>query len=647
MSSRLWALGAAALIVGCGGAKPASTPLAKSKETARVARVAPLTSVSAPPGLFAVARVKNPGGLADIAAAWSGLPIDWRHVLAREAPKFERIFVSGAPLDFAAMLDPASRLEPHVLYAFSFGVSSADAVASFFRDQGGPVADLGGGTYRARVGDDLVCLAGPALGAAQARVVCSDEAESVDALAPYMSRGLATETLGTSEIHAFVTVEPFRRRYGSQVALVKTMGVPFALRELSLDDEKFDRALRDVLYGLADEVTALTHDLDRVELDVSLAPSGNDAIVAFSVSFAGQESFSSKAVARAAARAEPPANIFWKLPADATAAGFMGRSDPDTMRPIAASLRALADGWLEHQKLAESRRAPLLDALERVLVASPHAAYATVPAGLAPAPPIRHVSAFANFVRRAATGEIVVVDEGGDRVVALSSALVKALSDKTFREQLVKNHVFEAGELPVLRERPLGGKGAPKGAMVFELELPPPATSSSAGTKPTLRNADPASRARGKKQRSAEALSPPRGKNPEVAAEPFCAVLVVVPDGPLYWFAVGTDERALLARIAAAQTGSGSTMSSRRELAALRTDPVLSGGFSSLEAILGPVLEHLGRGPNPLLQLPHRGQVPLLWRGVADAQGPRFRFEGHVPRALIEDVVALAASTAP
>lgn len=629
MSSRRWMKQTMVVLAvgsgGCAGSKPASAP-APEKSPAKVmlvARPAPLTPVAAPPELFAVARVRNPGALADTVAAWSGLPIDWRHLLAREAPEFERIFVPGASVDFAAMLDPASSLEPRVLSAFSLGVSSADAVASFFRGRGSPVTDLGGGAYRARVGEDLVCVAGPALGPVRARVVCSGDAEGADGLAPYLSRGLAAEAPGASEIHASLRLSPFRQRYGAQLALVKTVGVPFVLRELSLNDDRFDHALRDALYDLADEATALVRDLDQVELDVSLGPVGDEAIAAFSVAFSGQESASAKSLVRAASRAEPPPGIFWKLPTDAVSAGFLGRGDPEFMRPVAARVRALADGWLAHHGLSDARRGPLVDAIERALVVCPELAYASLPLPAEP-PARRPMSDIARIARTMATGHLGVVSEGGDRLVALSSAVVKALADKKFRDELVHARVMSEGEVPVLRQRPArGGKGLPKGSLTFEIELPSPVA------------APPPPPARGKKARPAKKAPAP---------EPFKAVLVAVPDGQQYWFAFGTDEASLLARILATKAGSGPTLSSRQDLVAIRTVPVNATGFTSISAFLGPLLSQAPRGASRLSDAPHGGLTPIPWRSAAESGGPRIRTELRVPRAAVEDIVALAGA---
>jgi hypothetical protein len=51
--------------------------------------------------------------------------------------------------------------------------------------------------------------------------------------------------------------------------------------------------------------------------------------------------------------------------------------------------------------------------------------------------------------------------------------------------------------------------------------------------------------------------------------------------------------------------------------------------------------------PAVLGRLPHRGETPMLWRIAVDAKGPLVTAAIRVPKAVVEDVVALAASHLP
>jgi len=623
-----------AVVTGCGGAKPepvAPPPPAASEATAAPAeKAAPLSPVSAPPELFAVGRVGNPAKLFDTAIAWSGLPVNWRALLEKAAPGLPQIGALEAPIDAAAMLDPTSGETPRVLWAFAFGVASTDAAAQSFRQQGFRVSAERGGVFSIDNGS-LRCLDVPALGAAAARVVCSDRAEGVDALATYLARGLPTESFGASEVHIHVSAEPFRRRYGAQLALVRTVGVPFALRELSLDHPRFDRALRDALYGAADDLIALAYDLDRLDLDLTLTPERDAVDLGTTLVLSGQRSFWGQEMARAAGQGGPPMDAFWKLPGKSTAATYGAYADPDHVRGIALALRDLLDGWLDYQGLPESRRAPLVSAFEESLTTGAKSAHASFPAEL-PAgsdPRSRRES-----VRASIGTQLLVVDRGGDKLARLVSEVGKALSDRSFRDHLVKNKLLSADAIPVLRERaPKGAKGLTPGTKAFELTIPAALADMS----------EPASAAAGK--------TPVAGKKPKAAmpGESLSFVLLVVPDGELTWFGFGGDEKAISARLAEARAGSGEALATREGLAPLRAETALSAGFTSLASLISGAQAPFGADlpigdAKAMDQLPYRGQTPVLWHARTDAQGPRATLSARVPRAVVQDIVALTAS---
>lgn len=642
MSMVRFAVGAWAVVlsVGCGGAKPlpAAPPAPASSALELSAPLGPLTPVAAPPELFAVARVLNPARVADTSIAWSALPVNWRSMLFKAAPGVDTAAVFDAPVDFAAMLDPSSGEEPRVFWAVSYGAPSVDAATGFLRKQGGTVTPLPGGAYLVKVDSHVVCVTARALGAAPARVVCSDEGDSAQALVPYMTRGLPMMSLGAAEIHAHVVAEPFRRRYGSQLALVRTVGVPFALRELEVDHPKFDRALRDVLYGLADEITALAYDVDRLDLDVGLEPSNDAVFVKTSFGLVGKRSWWAQMAANAADHQAVAPEAFWKLPGDATSGTFSTYSDPDRIRGVAAALRELLDGWLDYQGLSQGRRTPLVDAFEQAMTTGAKSAYVTLPVP-PPAGPVGHGER--EQVRLALGAHIMVVDQGGDKFVRLVSEMAKALGDAKFRDHLAKSKVFSGVKLPAARERaPKAVKGLPAGSKVFEVEIPAAAFSEAEGLAQKL--GEPA---------LANPKKDSKAKPAKAKGEPLTVLIVTVPDGALTWFAFGTDEKLLETRLLEARAGTGDTLQKRDGLAALHTDMVVSGGFSSLGAVLSQLgskfTEGKGAGDSAALaRLPHRGATPMLWRATVDAHGPTLSAAMQIPKAVVEDIVAFAASQA-
>jgi hypothetical protein len=634
-------LGVIGVLVSCGGGKqePAQSA-AVAREEPAVAPLPPLVPVAAPAELFAVARIPNAAKTADTGVAWSGLPMNWRGLLDKAVPGLDRAAVLGAPVDFAAMLDPTAVAEPRVEWAFAVGASSTDAAATFLRSQGATVTSEAAGAYRAQIGKDLSCLVVRALGTAPARVVCSDSAVNADALAPYMSCGMTTEAISaSSEFHAHVTGEPFRRRYGSQVTLVRTVGVPFLLRELSLDHPKFDRALRDVLYGLADEVIALAYDLDRLDIDATLAPGGNELDVATTLSMGGQRSWWAQTAVAVSGSGNVAPDMFWKLPEDTTAASYTVFSEADRFRGIAASLRELADGWLDYHKVTDRRRTPFAEALEQFISTNAATVSASLPddaaeAAATSAGAAGHSHADPVESMRATVGQrLFVLDRNGDRVVKFASEFVKVLGDKAFRQHLVTTNVAPATRIPTAKERaPKYPKGLPPQTKAFELQIPASALQ--------------AASLMGRSGRGRQSAPPV----PEKPGESGSVFLVAMPDGPLTWFALGTDEKAIEARLAEIKAGTAGTLAKREGLGALKTEKAMSAGFSSLASLVASMRSSFGDKAAPtresLTLLPHKGEAPLLFNAVSDPKGPRLTATARVPRELVEDLVAMAASTA-
>jgi hypothetical protein len=585
----------------------------------------PLTPMPAPAELFAVARIANLEKAADTAISWSGLPMNWRSLLEKELPGISRIAVMTAPLDFAATLDPASGETPKVHWAFAVAAPSTDAAAGFFRQQGVAVVSREAGAYQATIDKNLSCVVARALGAAPARVVCSSELSDVEALWPYMTRGMPTESFGKSDVHAHVSAEPFRRRYGAQVGMVRTVGVPFLLRELSVDHPKLDRALHEVLYGGADEIVALAADADRLDFDIAVAPSSDMLDVSMAFSLSGQKSWWSQTMAKASGQMGAPPDTFWKLPATSTSGSYNTYADTERLRGIVLSLRDLLDGFLDYQKMSEARRRPFVDAFEKAATSGGKGVAATLP--VTPATAVAASSSDEVQMMKAAIGQhLGITEKGGAEAMAFFSEATKAIGDKGFRNQLVKKHKIPANVLPTARERPLTGKDLPKGGKRYELTLP-----GALFTEGKLSLEQAGKKAKGK------------------VGPPLTVHLLALPDGPLTWIAIGTDDKALITALTGARAGTGPTLATREGLTLLRTTPSLSGGFTTLAAILGSIDERLSHSGNERFaidKLPHLGLTPILYTltSTMKGPGPSTTVVARIPKAVVEDSVGLAAT---
>ena len=91
----------------------------------------------------------------------------------------------------------------------------------------------------------------------------------------------------------------------------------------------------------------------------------------------------------------------------------------------------------------------------------------------------------------------------------------------------------------------------------------------------------------------------------------------------------------------------------RDGLTDLRTEKAISAGFSSLASVVPSLTSGLAAGgeslggPRVLGRLPHRGETPVLYRLLLDANGPKMTVSAVVPQAVVEDVVALSVSQMP
>jgi hypothetical protein len=610
-----------ALVTACGGGRPEPSDPSDGPSGATRQEPDVLTPVNAPADVFAVVRASAPERLVDAGMKWGGLPFDWKVLLTKEVPGVDAVVDFEAPVDLVAMIDPSSGIEPHVLFAVSVGVSSVEGTLTFFQERGEVVKRS---ERVVQLGPDLTCSVERALGQAPARLVCSDDGDAVRALAPYMTRGLPMESLSDADLHARVLAEPWRRRYGAQAALLRTAGVPLALKRIALDHPRFDGALRDVLYGAADEVLALFDDLESVTLDLTLAPDERHLQSTFALNLRGARSFTAAAIATSAARIDTPPESLWTLPSEVTSAAFAHSwGDVASYRPVVDALAALANGALDYLGVGERQRRPLVDGLSAALlmdqaVVSGHL-LASPRTGRGDAPEAVDLAA---ALREEVGHELLIIEGPVDPYLDFLSALRGVSGDPRVRGRVEELVGIPKGALPTLRERgPKGATGLPRRTRVFEFALP------------------------------AQLLGDTEG--PSV---PF--VLVLVPGTERSYVGLSADEEELLAHLEALQKGEP-RLGLRAGLATVRKGHALAGGFVTLLGILAEVDSPLAdvarsssRGGAPVrglsrragVILPHRGETPVAWRIVPQAEGPRLTLSFEVPRAVVEDVTALMGS---
>lgn len=613
--------------IGCGGSTTQTQPAAPeggggAGNLAGVPAGTPdLSPVAAPAELVVVGRLNNPAKIVDTIAGWSKLPVDWRQLLAREEPGLERVVYLDAPVEFAVALDPnGSGQFPQPLAVVSVGLTSLQGAVDFARQKGEPVRQVRAGIYRVGSGGDSCALAASA-GKAPARLVCGERPEDVDGLLPYMTRGLPNQQLGSADFHVELRAEPIRQRHGRELRQLKLLA-PFAVRDFSLDNARFDRALKDAAHGVAEELIALAEDLDTMVIDASIR---GDAIESnWTLRFRSSGSWSAQTLAAAGQRSGAPSENFWKLPGDADSASFAVGMDPKRYEAIRRTLAELLDGWLEHERVPRKVRDDLVDLVEEAFKTEGASAYAS-----GSLPFVAGGKSDADMARQAARAtvgwHVMAIQDKPETYKKYLGNVVRSYNDPQFRKLLETRLHVKPKELPKLATR--GARGLPAGSTVYELSIPP-----------ELFDGGP----------------PPAGVRKPPPGKPIAFVLVVVPQGQTTWLGLSADEKVLTEKLNLALKGAAEkSLASRPGLASLKTTSAVSGGFFSIASFLGGMQTWFARGdggdPEQIFAaMPHRGRTAITHLAVVkrEGKGVTAQWKIQIPKGVIEDAAAAGPALA-
>ena len=371
-------------VAGCGGQKPPANTGGGSEggggsagQTVAEGPAPDLSPVPAPADLIVMGRMKNPAGMVDTVMSWAKLPMDWRGMLAKQEPGIDQVVHFEAPVEVAVALDPTGSGDfPQPFAVVTLGLRSLDGALDFIRREGETVRQVRAGVYRVGSEHSPSCAVAASVGAAPARLVCGDRPEDVDALLPYATRGLPNEKMGAADVHLEVRAEPLRRRYSRELRQLKTLATPFVLREMSLDDPRFDRALADTVHALADEVLAVAEDVDSLSVDASVQ--GNKGMIesTMALKFRAQSSWTAQSLVEASKRSAAPSDLFWKLPLDASAGTYSAGVDSKRYEGMRRTLAELLDGFLSHENVPRRVRDQLGDLIEHAWVSNASSVYA-------------------------------------------------------------------------------------------------------------------------------------------------------------------------------------------------------------------------------------------------------------------------------
>jgi hypothetical protein len=624
----------AATWVGCGSSK--TEPVTPDQRGAGQGALAPeqptLTPVSAPAELIAVGRVKNPGEFLDSMAGWSKAPLDWRAALAKEEPGIERVIKLDAPIDVAVVLDKSSGMTPKPpLFAVSFGLVSWDAALAFARQKGEPLRKVQEGVYA--LGDEPSrCFVARALGSAPARFVCGDEPADVQALLPYMTRGMPRETFGTSDVHVELRVDPVRARYARDLRQLKSL-VPVALSHMAIDVPRVDRAMGDALHALADEANAIVDDVQRLDLDIKLLRNTGSAELSGSVQFRKQTSWTAQTLFEREPSAPP--ELFWALPRDASAAGFVYPVSPVRYEKIRRTFGELVDGLLEHEKVGRAVRDQVLDVVTESFKTD--APWARAEGALPPATPPKLGSAADEArerLRQQLGWHVAAVAQKADTHLADVAKLVKIYGSPELRRLLEKRAKVKLQHVPTVRKRAPRVRGLPAGSVAYEITVPGQFFDAE----------DFGSAMRRDWPRPEKPPVQPKAKPP--SAKPLPIVFLIVPDGDRTWFAVSTDEKLLVEKLTKLKT-QADTLAARPDVTALKSQPARAGGFFTINSILSGTPFAGTASTRVASALPHHAETPIPYKVTTTPGAARsLIWSATVPRAALEDLGGLVTTLA-
>lgn len=609
-------------LLGCASPAPPVTPVA-----APVVSAAPVTKeeppdlapVPTPPELFALARFKKPQTAIETVGAWANFPFKLRDVLPAEMKGLEGVVAWDAPLEAAMALDPLGEGKvPEPLAVVSIGLTSLDGALEFARAKGQSVRRVRAGVFRVGDSDDVSCAIAASIGATPARLVCGHRVHDVDGLLNYATRGLPNEPLPNLDFQIELRLETVKKKYEAELGSARLL-TGFLLRQVQVDNPRFDRALSDVAYTLVDETTAFVHDLDKVRLDANIDTQKNLANVRFDLKFAGQKSWLVQASSETLAMVEPPPDLFWQLPADSTAASFGVGWKPGRLKPIGRTLADLLDGYLESEKMPSALRDQASHAIEAMFDVNTKQVRAQGELSEFPQDPLLAAD------YRVFGWQLAAVESDPKPMFALFDGLTSALGSRDLARLLKQRISVEPTLLPKFSAHGVQVKGFKPGAKAYRVDIPVELFNKFAKTQLNLPTAPVA-----------------KGK-PKPVAKSVPLTLIVAYDGARTWVGASPDEKAALKRLESLKDPKSALLRTRDGLDALKNTPRAAGGFITLSRF-GGQLAAMGRdgdGSKLVTALPHHGETPILFSYDLNASGPEITTGFSVPRAAVEDIGAL------
>lgn len=657
-------------LVACSSAPPTpDTPQPTATAVTTPPPATPDTSpVPDPQDMVGLVRWRSPKAAIDSLASCLAAPEQMvslvRDALPQEIAKdfFRReadparlasVLALDAPVDAVAVLDAGNRRKP-AYGAIAFGVTSLDGAKAAFEKEGTLTEE--NGMWMVKNRSHEVCALVRSAGPTPARVVCSDDAKSVIALAPWLARTAPTLAPAPSGLHAELRLAPIEAKLGGLAR--DQLGQLGALAtETKTGNAKVDRALQDAAAGLAGEASKLMSDLGKGVLSVDLDPQ-KCLTVGAALELRGTSSFVAQTLAERPGRAIEPPAMFWKLPKDADSAFWGVGGDPSRMQPIVRVLKDAITGGLELAKVggADDHKA-LTDLLDVTLGIDVVSVSASGGAGIGMGflATMQKADMGGSEKRQPLQKEVDgVLKSVGWTLVGVkapSATIEKALGDfvavynrpglqKPLAELLKK----EDKELkpPTIKKVAAPAKLG-KGAVAYELKFTTPPVDRSL-KQPTVVSIE----ADGKPTKPVKAPPPPKKEKATITMH-----VMVVPDGDTTWVSLGFDKDLLQKELLLVKSGAAAdTLASRADLAPLKAKKTVSGGFFTLAPAVR-ALDAVAQSNDPSMReakdiqrmvgaLPNKGLAPIFFTSSYDQAAQRAWMSVEIGKPFFADLGKLA-----
>jgi hypothetical protein len=628
----------ALMLVACSSSAPSATSPAagagaaggESVEAPSAEARMELEPVAAPRELVARATWRDPARLLDTVAGWMQPGLDWRALAAGPLEELSTVIDFTQPIDAAVALDPTQPDKPRAHFAVAAGLTSHKAALDAFRARGGPVDFVEPGVYSVQLDVEAPCFVAAALGPAPARLVCSENRESLEALSPYLTRGEPSKTAAPANLSVEVLAEPLWQRFGQQAEMLKSW-LPLVVGELPVKDEALAATISVAARAVADEAVLFLGDLSRLHLELDIAGNSQSLDLTVGSDYRSARSWLAQTAAESAARAAVAPDAYWILPADATSTSHSAPVDPARTQGIMRVVGELLDGGLKHLGAGKAEREGWIKAYSRLneLTGPWVSANGMVPpelqakplAGKSPdskSPDSKSLDEKEQARVRLGYKLIGVKDEG-DIVNPLLERTVKLYEDPTLRKSLAQRYGVDAAKLPQVKQRrstqAIPGQGATT-LRTYELILP------------------------------AALLDEGKLKSPD-APPPSGTVSVLVTSArsaPWTWVGISSYDKLLEEKLRSVYDPSArkATLATRPGLEPLRSERVAVGGFMTLAEIIASYPLDEQQSPTALLAaLPNLGQTPMLFFGRTTPDGPKGSAALNLPKAVFQDLGAI------